>query len=505
MSTCGRLLVGCTWVAAITVSASAVADAPGAEPPPNVARGAVPRPNVIVILCDNLGYGDVGCFGNTVHRTPNLDRMAAEGLRLTHHYSASGVCSPSRAALMTGCYPIRISLEKGSDGLVLRPLDRLGISAAETTIAETFRAAGYATGAIGKWHLGDQPDFLPTRHGFDGYLGIPYSEDMTGGKRPGWPPLPLLRDERVIEAPVDRDTLTKRYTEEAVRFISEHRERPFFLYFPHAVPGSEPVSFASPAFQGKSKNGRYGDAVEEMDWSVGEILATLKKLDLDGRTLVVWTNDNGAVLRKPEQGSNRPLGGWGYSTSEGAMRVPAIVRWPGRVRAGGECAELVTMMDWLPTFSKLVAADLPSNRRIEGRPTESRPIESLRIDGHDIGGLLWGDGGRSPYDAFFYYQMTQLQAVRAGRWKYYLPLAGKPTGRSDMSTRPALFDVVADPGETKNVVADHADVVASLTAHAERARRELGDLGAPGSEIRPAGRVENPTPRVITPAGSPQP
>jgi arylsulfatase A len=478
MQAYGHLLAGCILVATMFQAWHV--------------RAAEPRPNVIFILCDNLGYGDIGCFGNRLHRTPNLDRMAAEGLRLTHHYSASGVCSPSRAALMTGCYPIRIGLEKGSDGLVLRPLDPLGISAAETTMAEMFRSAGYATGAIGKWHLGDQPEFLPTRHGFDRYLGIPYSEDMVGGKRPGWPPLPLVRDSEVIEAPVDRDTLTKRYTEEAVRFITENRERPFFLYFPHAVPGSEPVSFASPAFQGKSKNGRYGDAVEEMDWSVGEVLVTLKKLDLDRRTLVVWTSDNGAVLRKPEQGSNRPLGGWGYSTSEGAMRVPAIVRWPERVRAGGECAELVTMMDWLPTLAKLVGVELPKEGKIDGR----------RIDGHEIGSLLWGDGGCSPCDAFFYYQMTQLQAVRSGRWKYYLPLAAKPTGRSDMPTRPALFDVVADPGETQNVLAGnpdgHAEVVAALTAHAERARRELGDLGSPGAEIRPAGRVANPTPRVMT-------
>jgi arylsulfatase A-like enzyme len=448
------------------------------------AKAAEPPPNVIFILCDNLGYGDVGPFGNKVHRTPNLDRMAAEGVRLTHHYSASGVCSPSRAALMTGCYPIRIGLEKGVAGLVLQPLDPLGISAGETTMAEVFRSAGYATCAIGKWHLGDQPEFLPTRHGFDRYLGIPYSEDMVGGLRPGWPPLPLLRDEQVIEAPVDRDTLTKRYTEESVRFITEHRERPFFLYLPHAVPGSAKVSFASPAFQGKSKNGRYGDAVEEIDWSVGEILSTLAKLGLDRKTIVVWTNDNGAVRREPEQGSNRPLSGFGYSTIEGAMRVPAIIRWPGHVRAGGECAELVTMMDWLPTFSKIVGVELPGDRP---------------IDGHDIGPLLTGKTDRSPYEAFFYYQKAQLQAVRSGRWKYHLPLAEKPAGRNDMPTRPALFDVVADPGEKQNVLADHPDVAAELTKHAERARRELGDLDAPGTGVRPAGRVEHPTPRVMTP------
>jgi arylsulfatase A-like enzyme len=359
-------------------------------------------------------------------------------------------------------------------------------------MAEVFRSAGYATCAIGKWHLGDQPEFLPTRHGFDHYLGIPYSEDMVGDLRPGWPPLPLLRDEQVIDAPVDRDTLTKRYTEEAVSFITEHRERPFFLYFPHAVPGSSKVSFASPAFDGKSKNGRYGDAVEEMDWSTGELLSTLKKYGLDERTIVVWTNDNGAVRRDPEQGTNRPLSGWGYSTIEGAMRVPAIVRWPKQIHAGGECAELVTMMDWLPTFAKLVGVDLPSERK---------------IDGHDIGELLASEGGHSPYEAFFYYQKSQLQAVRSGRWKYFLPLAAKPAGRSDIATRPALYDVVADPGETQNVLADHPDVAAKLTKHAEQARRELGDLDTPGTGVRPAGRVEHPTPRVKTEnaVGGPKP
>jgi arylsulfatase A-like enzyme len=492
MPALGKLFVGCVVLAASATSGHASA---AEEPRPNVARGEEPRPNVIFILCDNLGYGDIGCFGNTVHRTPNLDRMAGEGIRLTHHYSASGVCSPSRAALMTGCYPIRVGLERGSTGLVLRPLDPMGISAAETTMAEMFRSAGYATQAIGKWHLGDQPEFLPTRHGFDRYLGIPYSEDMVGGKQPGWPPLPLMRNEQVIEAPVDRDTLTRRYTAEALEFITQSRDKPFFLYFPHAVPGSERVSFASPAFQGKSRNGRYGDAVEEMDWSVGEVLKKLKELDLDERTIVIWTNDNGAVLRNPEQGSNRPLGGWGYSTSEGAMRVPAIVRWPKRIQAGGECAELVTMMDWLPTLSRIAGADLSSDQQVDGR----------RIDGHDIGALLWGDGGRSPYDAFFYYQMSQLQAVRSDRWKYYLPLAAKPTGRSDMPSRPALFDVVADPGETRNLLAEHADVAVELSQHAERARRELGDLGAPGTGVRQAGRVEHPTPRVMTSGGSGSP
>lgn len=451
---------------------------------------AVERPNVVFILCDNLGYGDVGCFGSTLHRTPNIDRLAAEGLKLTHYYSASGVCSPSRSALMTGCYPLRVGLHiSGTGQAVLKPLDQLGIAASEFTLGELFQSQGYATKIVGKWHLGDQPEFLPTRHGFDSYFGIPYSEDMTQEKGVGWPPLPLMRNETVIEAPPDRDSLTQRYTKEAVEFITAHREKPFFLYFPEATPGSERTSFASPAFKGKSQNGLYGDAVEELDWSAGEILSTLKRLGLDEKTLVVWTSDNGAVRRDPQQGSNAPLGGFGYSTNEGGQRMPCLVRWPGRIDAGRESAELTTMMDWLPTFAKLLGRELPSDRKIDGR---------------DIGPIILGDGtidgrpAKSPHQAFYFYQREQLQAVRVGRWKLHLPLTkplrvGKPG-----TTRPAaLYDIVADPGETQNVMAEHADVVAELTAAAEQARDDLGDLGRVGKNVRAPGRVENPTPRLL--------
>lgn len=450
----------------------------------SVASAAEDPPNVIFILCDNLGYGDVGPFGNQVHRTPNLDRMAAEGRKFTHYYSASGVCSPSRAALMTGCYPLRVGLQKGSFAAVLQPLDPLGIAADETTLAELFKNAGYATAAFGKWHLGDQPEFLPTRHGFDAYFGIPYSEDMTGDKRPGWPPLPLLRGEIVVEAPADRDSLTQRYTREVQGFMLRNRHRPFFVYLPHAVPGSEKTSFASAEFRDQSKNGRYGDAVEEMDWSVGVILDTLKEFDLDRRTLVVWTSDNGAVRRDPSQGTNAPLGGWGYSTNEGGMRMPMIARWPGRIPAGTECDELCTMMDWLPTAAGLVGAKLPTDRTIDGR---------------DLLPLLEGqDGAKSAYDAFYYYQADQLQAVRSGRWKLHLPLE-KPLrlGKSGEPRPAALYDVVADPGETKDLIADNPEVVARLTAAAEQARAELGDLGRPGRSVRQPGRAQNPTPREM--------
>jgi arylsulfatase A-like enzyme len=272
---------------------------------------AAERPaNIVLFFVDNLGNGDVGCFGSKLHRTPHIDRLAAEGTKFTSFYVASGVCTPSRAALLTGCYPPRVGLhENGAGGAVLRPLDTKGLHPDETTIAEVLKAAGYATAIFGKWHLGDQPPFLPTRQGFDRFFGIPYSDDMTKDKRPDlWPELPLLRNERVIEAPVDRNFLVKRCTEEALAFIEANRDRPFFAYIPHTMPGSTPHPFSSPAFRGRSKNGDYGDAVEELDWSTGQILAALERLQLAEQTLVIWTSDNGAPRRSPPQGSCAHVG-----------------------------------------------------------------------------------------------------------------------------------------------------------------------------------------------------
>jgi len=454
------------------------------------AKSAGRRPNFIVLLCDNLGYGDVGCFGSGKHRTPHVDRMAREGMRLTSFYSTSGVCTPSRASLLTGCYPRRVNLhENERGGAVLFPTSRKGLHPDETTLAEVLRARGYATACIGKWHLGDQPEFLPTRQGFEEYFGIPYSDDMTARKDRPWPPLPLMRDERVIEAPADRNTLTRRYTERAVRFLGENRDRPFFLYLPHAMPGSTTAPFASERFRGKSANGPYGDAVEELDWSAGEVLTALGRLGLDEHTLVVWTSDNGAPRRRPPQGSNAPLRGWGYTTAEGGMRVPCVVRWPGKVPAGARCDALCTMMDLLPTFARLAGAQLPDGRV---------------IDGKDIRPLLFGRAGaKSPYESFFYYHRGQLQAVRSGRWKLYLPLAAKQVtlGTETARTAAKLYDLAADIGETANLAAKHPDVVRRLTAFADRARAELGDGSRPGTGQRPAGLVDKASPRV-RPAGN---
>ena len=450
------------------------------------------RPNVIVMLMDNLGYGDLGCYGSRQHRTPHIDQLAREGVRFTSFYSTSGVCTPSRASLMTGCYPRRVNLHVGGQDLVvLFPCDPKGLNPDEITIARLLKEQGYATACIGKWHLGDQPPFLPTRHGFDEFFGVPYSEDMVPHeRRPHWPPLPLMRNETVIEAPVDRDYLTKRYTQESVRFIKKNKDRPFFLYLPHAMPGSTARPFASPSFQKRSANGPYGDSIEELDWSTGEIMKTLKELNLDDRTLVIWTSDNGAVRHSPPQGSNAPLRGWGYDTSEGAQRMPFIVRWPGSVPAGVVRHELTTMMDILPTVVRLAGSQPPHDRI---------------IDGHDIWSILLGEpDAESPYDdlGFFYYYMGQLQAVRSGPWKLYLPLEQTLNNlHGDYSkaekAEAELYDVHNDPGETQEVAAERPAIMERLLALAEKAREDLGDWNREGANQRPAGWVGKPTPRVL--------
>ena len=440
------------------------------------------KPNIVIIFCDDLGYGDIGCFGSTKHHTPNLDRMAAEGRRFTSFYVTSGVCTPSRSSLMTGCYPRRVNMHQNEKNLcVLFPVNQRGLNPDEITMAEVLKGQGYATACIGKWHLGDQPEFLPTRQGFDYYFGIPYSNDMGTNQGPGRPPLPLLRNEEVIEAPADQDTLTKRYTDEVIRFMRENRDRPFFVYLPHTMPHN-PVH-ASDEFRDSSANGRYGDSVEEIDWSAGQILAALKALDLDKNTLVIFTSDNGAAKRWG--GGNGPLRGYKGSTWEGGMREPCIMRWPGTIPAGTECDELACTMDLMPTFARLAGTSAPKDRI---------------IDGLDIWPLMAGKAGAgSPREAFYYYQMDQLQAVRSGKWKLHLPLKPKKRnwGKPEPEGPLMLFDLDADIGEQKNVADRHPRVVERLLALAEKARADLGDTGRPGKNQRPAGFVENPKPLVM--------
>ncbi len=444
------------------------------------------RPNFIVIFCDNLGYGGIGCFGSKKNRTPNTDRMADEGMRFTSCYVTSGVCTPSRASLMTGCYPRRINMHQSATGFcVLRPAAKRGLNPEEITIAEVLKERNYATALIGKWHLGDQPEFMPTRQGFDYYFGIPYSDDM-GSHHPGMPPLPLMRNEKVIDAPVDLRTVTKRYTCEALEFITKNKDKPFFICLAHATPGSTNNPQVSDQFRGKSNNGSYGDSVEEIDWSTGKILATLKELGIDNRTMVIFTTDHGAV--EDFGGSNAPLSGWGYSTTEGGMRIPCVMRWPGEIPTAKTCDELVTTMDLLPTFAKLAGTKPPQDRI---------------IDGKNIWPLMCGrEGIKSPHQVFYYYLVDQLQAVRSGKWKMYLPLDNwrlhvhkKDTKKSSLK----LYDLQVDIGETTDVSSSHPDVVKRLLALAEKARDDLGDNNRKGKNQRQAGFVVNPKPQLLKP------
>ncbi len=437
------------------------------------------KPNFIVIFCDDLGYGDIGCFGSKLHRTPNIDRMAEEGLKLTSFYSTCGVCTPSRSSLLTGCYPRRVNMHQDHNNLcVLFPVGKKGLHPNEKTIAEVLKSQGYATACIGKWHLGDQKKFLPTRQGFDMYYGIPYSNDMGGRKNSQRPPLPLLRNEEVIEAPVNQNTITKRYTEEAVKFIKENKEQPFFIYLPHTMPHN-PVH-ASEQFDGKSKNGGYGDCVEEIDWSTGQILKTLKEQGLDENTLVLFTSDNGASNRFG--GSNGPLRGWKGSTWEGGMRVPCVVRWPGKIPAGTTSNEMCSIMDLLPTLAHLAYAQTPQDRVIDGEnisPIFKNPNEA-----------------KTPHEAFYFYQIDQLQAVRSGPWKLHLPLESKKRNWGDpigkVPTR--LYNLEKDIGESEDVSDQHPNVVKRLMKLAEKAREDLGDMEREGENQRPAGWVEDPRP-----------
>ncbi|ODS83176.1 MAG: arylsulfatase [Cytophagaceae bacterium SCN 52-12] len=447
------------------------------------------RPNFIIILCDNLGYGDTEPFGSKVNRTPHLSRMAKEGRRFTHFYVSSGVCTPSRASLMTGCYAQRVGLHwNDRDGAVLRPLSPYGLDIGEITIAEVLKTAGYRTGIIGKWHLGDHPDFLPVKQGFDYFYGIPYSDDMTRetGRKLGkrydgdrWPELPLMVNEEIVEWGTDRNMLTRKYTEKALEYISENRNAPFFLYMPQAMPGSTTQPFSSDGFRGKSAGGPWGDSVEELDWSVGKIMDKLVELGISGNTIVIFTSDNGSPMGKDpesvEMGTNLPLHGRGYTTSEGGFRVPAIMWGPGRIPAGTTCYEMASTMDLLPTLSYLAGGTI-------GRAT----------DGFNIWPLIEGKSGAvSPYDAFFYYEQQQLQAVRSGCWKLFLPLETfdrHPFFKKGQGDQPLLFNVVEDPGARHNLAADNPDVVRRLNELAGRGRKDLGDLGQPGENQRPAGK-----------------
>lgn len=441
------------------------------------------QPNFVLIFCDDLGYGDLGCYGSTKNRTPNIDQLAHDGVLFTDFYSSSPVCTPSRASLMTGCYPRRVGMHEDFTGhWVLIPRSRRGLHPDETTVAEALKSQGYATACIGKWHLGDQPEHLPTSHGFDFYFGIPYSNDMQQAGR-GDPPLPLVKQTEVIEAPVDQATLTKRYTEQVISFIETNQKKPFFVYLPHTFPHL-PL-FASPDFHGKSSNGRYGDSVEEIDWSTGEIMKCLERLKLAENTLVIFTSDNGSNGRNG--GSNKPLAGAKGGTLEGGMRVPFIARWPQRIKAGTRSSELATTMDVLPTFCSLTGAKLPEKK----------------LDGFDISPLLFGEKeAKSKYEALFYYRRRQLQAVRMGDWKYHLPLQEThPRWTSSGPTGPGrsakLVNLSDDLQERKDVAEANPKIIEQMTRLAEQAIEMLGNDNKTGSEQRPARTLKSSVPMTL--------
>ncbi len=417
--------------------------------------GSSKPPSFIIIFADDMGYGDLGCFGHPSIRTPNLDRMAAQGMKLTQFYAASSVCTPSRAALLTGRYPIRSGLTH-----VLIPTSPGGLPEDEVTLAELLRKAGYATACIGKWHLGCKREHLPLSHGFDHYFGIPYSNDMSRETQPGnplfenVPPTPLIRDFEVTNKDHEPDQryLTRMYTEEAVAFIRQNAGRkPFFLYLAHTMP-HVPL-FASEDFEGKSLRGLYGDAVEELDWSCGEIQKTLTEIGADKDVLVVFLSDNGPWLgKKFDGGSPGPFYEGKVSTWEGGFRVPAIFRWPGRIPAGITSSAFGTTMDLLPTLAVLAGMQVPADREIDGR--DLGPV------------LLHGNQGREP--GMFYYFGDELWAVRAGPWKMHVkttrPASVEKWGNWPVEEHdpPLLFNVEKDPAEKYDVATAHPEVVDKL-------------------------------------------
>jgi len=458
-----RLFVGLSLILLFAPLASLTAEEPA-------------KPNIVIIFVDDLGYADIGPFGATKQKTPNLDRMAEQGMKLTSFYAAP-VCSVSRAQLMTGCYGARVSVPG-----VYFPAGAQGLNPKEFTIAERLKEHGYATQCVGKWHLGDQPEFLPTKQGFDHYFGIPYSNDMQKkSKETAERVVPLLRDEKVAELLTDtqQSRIVERYTDEAIGFIRSNKDKPFFLYLPHTAVHT-PI-FPGEKFRGKSSNGRFGDWVQEVDWSVGQVLDTLRDLKLAEKTLVLFTSDNGPWLVKgADGGSALPLRGGKGSTWEGGVRVPTIAWWPGKIAPKSSSDAVAGTIDVLPTCVALAGGKVPAE-----------PV----IDGRDLSPVLFGTSKESQREAHYYFAGYNLQAVRQGPWKLALVPQPDSLGKGnalDSSTNPRLYHLGNDIGETTDVAIKNAAVVDQLTALAMKMTDAIG--GQAPKARRPAGVVTNPKP-----------
>lgn len=434
-------------------------------------------PNFIVIFTDDQGFEDLGCFGSPKIKTPHLDQLAADGRKFTSFYSANSVCSPSRASLMTGCYPVRVSIPG-----VLFPRHDIGLNPDEITIADLLKTKSYATACIGKWHIGHKPKFLPTSQGFDSYYGIPYSNDMTidpeaklaeninlregftldriRNEKPKKNLVPLMRNEEVIEYPCDQTTLTKRYTEEAVKFIEKNKKRPFFLYLPHTMPHI-PL-FASENFKGKSERGPYGDTIEEIDWSVGEIMKALRKNNLDENTLVVYTSDNGPwKLKGGRGGSANPLRGYKFQTYEGGMRVPCIMHWKGKIPPGSSCDEIAATIDLLPTIAGLSGVELPNDRT---------------IDGKNIWPLISGkEGAKTPHEIYFFYKGNSLESARQGKWKL------RRSGKKSQSIE--LYDLASDISESNNLAQENEALINEIIQKMNSFDEKLKNAQRPAGKL----------------------
>jgi len=435
-------------------------------------------PNVVIILADDMGWQDIGCYGAPYIETPNIDRMAAEGVKFTDFHTAMPYCAPSRYSLLTGCYPARLSFDDNPF-----PNTTFGIHQNEKTIAEMLKERGYATAIYGKWHLGHQPQFLPTRHGFDEYYGLPYSNDMwpfhPEQEKFDFPPLPLMENEKILEYNPDQTRLTTDYTTRAVSFIERNSDRPFFLYVPHSMP-HVPI-YVSDKFKDSSKRGLYGDVVSEIDWSVGRILDTLKRKGLDDNTLVIFVSDNGPWLSYGEHAGSAGLFREGKATSfDGGHRVPCIMRWPGKIPGGRTCTDPAMTLDFMPTIAALTDGKLPDHP----------------IDGGDIMPLMTGeDGAKSPHEIMYLYQGAQLQAVRQGRWKLhflhpYQSLSGRRGGAEGQPapvdtvwTAGGLYDLYTDPGESYDRSAEFPEIVERLTKLGTAFKEKMA------REARPAGHA----------------